>query len=71
MIGSMALSSVIIPFIGQNYRANNFDRIKTKSQFTLRFTFIWGGATWIFLALISASIAWAFTDAPEIQALIK
>ena len=71
MIGSMALSSVIIPFIGQNYGANNFDRIKTASRFTLRFALIWGGTAWVFLALISAGIAWAFTDDPEIQALIK
>jgi putative MATE family efflux protein len=71
MIGPMALSSVIIPFIGQNYGANNFDRIKTASRFTHRFALIWGGTTWVFLALISAVIAWAFTDDPEIQALIK
>ena len=40
MIGSMALSSVIIPFIGQNYGANNFDRIKTASRFILCFALI-------------------------------
>ena len=67
----MALSSVIIPFIGQNYGANNFDRVKTASRFTLRFALIWGGTAWLFLALISAGIAWAFTDDPEIQALIN
>ena len=71
MIGSMALSSVIIPFIGQNYGANNFDRIKVVSRFTLSFALIWGGSAWVFLALISSGIAWAFTDDPEIQALIK
>jgi putative MATE family efflux protein len=71
MIGPMALSSVTIPFIGQNYGANNFDRIKTASRFTHRFALIWGGTTWVFLALISAGIAWAFTNDPEIQALIK
>jgi putative MATE family efflux protein len=71
MIGSMALSSVIIPFIGQNYGANNFDRIKTASRFILRFALIWGGTAWVFLALISGGIAWAFTDDPEIQTLIK
>ena len=71
MIGSMALSSVIIPFIGQNYGANNFDRIKTASRFSLYFAMIWGGTAWVFLALISTVIAWAFTNDPEIQDLIK
>ncbi len=42
MIGSMVLSSVIIPFIGQNYGANNFDRINSASKFILRFALIWG-----------------------------
>jgi putative MATE family efflux protein len=71
MIGSMALSSVIIPFIGQNYGAKNFDRIKTASRFVLRFALIWGVAAWAFLALFSGGIAWAFSDDPEIQDLIQ
>jgi len=71
MIGSMALSSVIIPFIGQNYGANNFDRIKKASRFILCFALIWGGTAWAFLALFSGGIAWAFTDDLEIQNLIK
>jgi len=71
MIGSMALSSVIIPFIGQNYGAKNFDRIKTASRFVLRFALIWGVTAWAFLALFSGGIAWAFSDDPEIQDLIQ
>lgn len=71
MIGSMALSSVIIPFIGQNYGANNFERIKKASRFFLCFALIWGGTAWAFLALFSGGIAWAFTDDLEIQNLIK
>jgi len=71
MIGSMALSSVIIPFIGQNYGAKNFDRIKTASRFVLRFALIWGITVWAFLALFSGGIAWAFSDDLEIQTLIK
>ncbi len=71
MIGSMALSSVIIPFIGQNYGAKYFERIKTASRFVLRFALIWGITAWAFLALFSGGIAWAFSDDLEIQALIK
>jgi len=71
MIGSMALSSVIIPFIGQNYGANNFDRINSASKFILRFALIWGGTAWAFLALISGCIAWSFSNDLQIQNLIK
>ena len=71
MIGSMALSSVIIPFIGQNYGAQNFDRIKDASRFLLRFALVWGASVWAILALISGGIAWAFTDDPEIQNFIQ
>ncbi|HIO83091.1 MAG TPA: MATE family efflux transporter, partial [Deltaproteobacteria bacterium] len=71
MIGSMALSSVIIPFIGQNYGAQNFDRIKDASRFFLRFALVWGTTSWVILALFSGGIAWAFTDDPEIQNFIQ
>lgn len=71
MIGSMALSSVIIPFIGQNYGAKKFDRIRSASRFFSRFALVWGATAWVFLALISGGIAWAFTDDPEIQDLIQ
>ena len=71
MIGTMALSSVIIPFIGQNYGARYFERIKDASHFFLRFALIWGGTAWASLALISGGIAWAFTDDTEIQGLIQ
>ncbi len=71
MIGSMALSSVLIPFIGQNYGAGNFDRIKGASRFSLRFAFVWGTAAWVILALFSGGIAWAFSDDPEIQNFIQ
>ena len=40
MIESMALSSVIIPFIDRNYGANYFDRIKIASRFILCFAMI-------------------------------
>jgi len=71
MIGAMALSSVVIPFIGLNYGAGNFDRIKIVTGFIIRFAIIWGALAWIFLALISNRIAWGFSDDLEIQYLIK
>ena len=71
MIGSMALSSVIIPFIGQNFGAQNYKRIKSANNFTIKFALIWGALTWLFLALISEAIAWTFSDDIEIRILIR
>ena len=71
MIGLIALSSVIIPFIGQNYGAKTFKRIKDANLFSLRFAFIWGTISWIILAFLAEKISWAFTKEIEIQDLIN
>ena len=71
MIGSMALSSVLIPFIGQNYGAGKNDRIIQANIFSIRFTMIWGATAWGVLAFLSGSIAWAFADDSVIQDFIQ
>ena len=71
MIGSISLSSVLIPFIGQNFGARKFGRIEDASLFSLRFALVWGFTAWVILALFSGLIAWAFTDDPEVQGFIK
>ena len=71
MIGSMSLSSVLIPFIGQNFGARKFGRIEYASRFSLYFTLVWGFTAWVTLALFSGLIAWAFTDDPKIHGFIK
>jgi len=71
MIGLIALSSVIIPFLGQNFGAKNFERIKDANRFSTKFAIVWGTISWIFLVLLSEIIAWAFTKDLEIQGLIK
>jgi len=71
MIGFMALASVLIPFIGQNYGARKNDRIIHANKFSIRFAMIWGTTAWGVLALLSGSIAWAFADDSLIQDFIK
>ena len=71
MIGFMALASVLIPFIGQNYGAGKNDRIIQANKFSIRFAMIWGATAWGVLALLSGSIAWAFADDSLIQDFIK
>ena len=46
MIGPMALSAVIIPFIRKNFGAKYFDRIKDASRFLLLFALVWVGTAW-------------------------
>ena len=71
MIGFMALASVLIPFIGQNYGAGKNDRIIQANKFSIRFAMIWGTTAWGVLALISGSIARTFTDDSSVQDFIK
>ncbi|MDP6432420.1 MAG: MATE family efflux transporter [SAR324 cluster bacterium] len=71
MIGFMALASVLIPFIGQNYGAGKNDRIIQANKFSIQFAMIWGTTAWGVLALLSGSIAWAFADDSLIQDFIK
>jgi len=71
MIGLIALSTVIIPFLGQNFGAKNFERIKTASSFSLNFAILWGTISWIFLVLLSEIIAGAFSKDMVVQELIK
>ena len=71
MIGFMALASVLIPFIGQNYGAGKNDRIIQANKFSIRFAMIWGTTAWGVLALISGSIARTFADDSSVQDFIK
>ena len=71
MIGLIALSSIMIPFVGQNFGAKNFERIKNAYHFSIRFAIIWGVSSWILLALLSTIIAWTFSKDIIVQELIK
>ena len=71
MIGLIALSSIMIPFVGQNFGAKNFERIKNAYHFSIRFAIIWGVSSWIILALLSTIIAWTFSKDIIVQELIK
>ena len=71
MIGIMALASVLIPFIGQNYGAGKNDRIIEANRFSIRFAMIWGATAWGVLSILSGCIAWTFADDSVVQVYIK
>jgi len=66
----LALSTVLGPFIGQNWAANRHDRLKLGVNYSNRFSMIWGIALFIFLATAARPIASIFSDDPEVISTI-
>ncbi|OMH30453.1 hypothetical protein BGP75_18595 [Motiliproteus sp. MSK22-1] len=62
MIGVLALSSVLTPFIGQNSGAEKTDRIRQSISFSLRFAILWGIAACLLLISTATAIASLFAD---------
>ena len=44
LIGLWGLSMAMTPFVGQNFGAGNYDRIRAALRFGSRFSLIWGGS---------------------------
>ncbi len=62
----IALSSVIGPFVGQNWGAGRHDRIDLGMKYSKRFSIAWGAAMLILLALSARSIAPLFNENPRV-----
>jgi putative MATE family efflux protein len=62
----MALRSVMSPFVGQNWGAGRFDRLRLGVRFGNRFALVWGLGMAVVLALFARPIAAAFNDNPEV-----
>ena len=69
MIGVLALSSVLTPFIGQNSGAGKTDRIQQSISFSLRFAMLWGAGACLLLISLATIIASLFADDPTTIAL--
>lgn len=61
-----ALSSIIGPFIGQNFGAGLKSRVKKGISRSREFSIILGGFFFVFLFLFSENIASIFNDSPEV-----
>lgn len=57
----MALGSVLIVFVGQNFSKHKFDRIKSGLNYSLRFSMIWGVFIFIILLVSGNAIASVFS----------
>ncbi len=51
-----ALSGSIGPFVGQNWGANDLDRVREGMRVAYRFSLVWGAGAWLILLLIGDSL---------------
>jgi putative MATE family efflux protein len=61
-----AVSTGISPFVGQNFGAGRFDRIRAGLTFANRFCLLWGGLLFIAFLLFGEWMATAFDPDPEV-----
>lgn len=66
MIGIGALSSSIAPFVGQNYGANQQQRVREAVVFTFRAAMVFGVLLAVVLAIFAAPIAQIFSESTEV-----
>ena len=62
----MALSSMLGPFVGQNWGAGKHDRVRKGLSFSLLFSMIWGAAVMVLLALVADPLARLFNKEDEV-----
>lgn len=62
----MALSSIMGPFVGQNWGAKQYDRVRQALSKSYRFIAIWSLSATLLLWLASSTLASWFNDHPDI-----
>ncbi len=62
----MALSTVLVPFVGQNYGAGNIARIRAGVKISHIFSLLWGAFIFFVFFIFSENIASLFNEEPEI-----
>jgi putative MATE family efflux protein len=65
LIAVMALSAAMTPFVGQNFGAEKYDRVRNGVKWGFRFALIYGLVVAVLLALTSSIIVGVFTDDPK------
>lgn len=70
MVGMFAMSTVMVPFAGQNFGAGRSDRVQAGLRFGLRYCLAISLTLWMVLALSARTIAGWFTTDPAIVDII-
>jgi len=65
------LSSVLTPFIGQNWGAKKHDRVQQSLNFAIKFALLWGASLCILLAISAPVISRLFSENPDVIELIE
>jgi putative MATE family efflux protein len=65
-----ALSTVMGPFVGQNWGARRFERVNLGVKYSIVFSLAWGVAMFTMLALAARPIASLFNDDPQVISII-
>jgi putative MATE family efflux protein len=64
LMAVMALSAAVTPFVGQNFGAQQYDRVKQGVRWCYRFALIYGLIIAAVLAIVAGTIAGLFTENP-------
>jgi putative MATE family efflux protein len=70
MVGAFAMTTIMVPFAGQNFGAGKADRVMAGLRFGLRYCLCISFVVWVILALAAETIAGWFADDPEIIKII-
>ena len=61
-----SVSSSVEPFVGQNWGARAYDRVKQALSMTHRFSLVWGVVTFVLMVLVGKSIVAVIDDNPTV-----
>ncbi|MEM7537099.1 MAG: MATE family efflux transporter [Chloroflexota bacterium] len=61
-----SLANILSPFVGQNWGAGNYDRVRRAIRLSLQFAMVWGVVMLLVLAPPGRWIASIFSDNPEV-----
>lgn len=71
MVIVIALTTALIPFIGQNWGARHFDRVHEARVLSFRFAIYWGAICAILFGLVGKPIAEIFSSDPSVVTAIR
>lgn len=66
----MALCSVMVPFVGQNWGAKRVDRVESAIKYGRRFALAWGSGMFMVFLFFAGPIARLFSDNPVVVSTI-
>lgn len=71
MVGIMAMSIALSPFVGQNAGAGAFDRVNAALAYAFRFAWKYGIVVMALLALLAHPLARAFSDSEPVREVAR